>query len=366
MPDLQEQLRLTDYIRCISPSGTYRKFRIQGRNRETKKWFTIKSEALDAINQSYLNKHSSLVQAKQKCDELLRDLYKKRDQEKPIPVFHSNNLRILEDYLESEYPPRRRRKLVSFQSICWDVKRAVGALENHPLDTTDPEVLQNFIDTKFEEDPSNQRRIVMWLNSILKFLKKDYQLVKFNPNNSEVKYLTLAEFNQVLPKLTNNKLRITAGIAWHTGLRFGEIFGVEDQNIHNDSLRVISQMNKEGSITNTKTKKARAIALTPEARKYLCEWVQVPYEEKLAFRKYKVSEKFKQACKEVFPHRSNKHLKFHDLRHSHAIHLFAKGVSLGHVAQQLGNSITVCEKHYVGYCLTADSLKIVKDALKGI
>ena len=56
-----------------------------------------------------------------------------------------------------------------------------------------------------------------------------------------------------------------------------------------------------------------------------------------------------QACKAAFLQEKEKHLKFHDLRHSYAIYLLSLGMSLERVAQSLGNSIQFCQQYYVGF-----------------
>jgi hypothetical protein len=52
--------------------------------------------------------------------------------------------------------------------------------------------------------------------------------------------------------------------------------------------------------------------------------------------------------------------RFHDLRHSYAVYLIGKGMSLDWVAQSLGNSRDVCERFYKSHILQDDSIRLMR------
>ena len=76
----------------------------------------------------------------------------------------------------------------------------------------------------------------------------------------------------------------------------------------------------------------------------------------------KINKRFKSACRAVFKDKS-KHCKWHDLRHSYAIFLLTKGVPIQLVAQSMGNSVSVCEKHYAGFVLTDVGISAINNIL---
>ncbi len=76
-------------------------------------------------------------------------------------------------------------------------------------------------------------------------------------------------------------------------------------------------------------------------------------------------ELMKKYCMIAFPKDSSKHLTFHALRHCYAINLLTKGVSMSLVAQSLGNTLSVCQQHYLGFELTNDSIAAIKSIISG-
>ncbi|MCC7405816.1 MAG: hypothetical protein IT288_15555 [Bdellovibrionales bacterium] len=57
-------------------------------------------------------------------------------------------------------------------------------------------------------------------------------------------------------------------------------------------------------------------------------------------------------------------MTFHAIRHCYAIHLISRGVSMSLVAQLLGNSLSVCRRHYAGFELTTDSIEAINTIMK--
>jgi integrase len=88
-------------------------------------------------------------------------------------------------------------------------------------------------------------------------------------------------------------------------------------------------------------------------------------ERRLEIRNARYAERVRTAGRKVFPKDTSKHIKFHDLRHSYAIHLLNQGVPIGLVAQALGDSVQVTQENYLGFCLTDEGVSMVRTILDG-
>jgi site-specific recombinase XerD len=82
----------------------------------------------------------------------------------------------------------------------------------------------------------------------------------------------------------------------------------------------------------------------------------VPKAERLALRKRAYLSELMRAAEVALPGRGRQ-LKFHDLRHSYAIHLLAIGMTMEDVARSIGDTIEVCEEFYAGFSHTPLSVQ---------
>ena len=93
---------------------------------------------------------------------------------------------------------------------------------------------------------------------------------------------------------------------------------------------------------------------------WLERWLQLPEEDRHRFRLQKPSAKLKIACMKGI---GRDNVTFHSLRHSRAIYMISRGVTIELVAQNIGNTPQVCEKHYYGHVLSDQGAEFMKQIL---
>lgn len=323
----------------------------------------IENEALDAINKAYKDgksHESCLILAK----EVMASLYKELEKLNPKVVHNSANRELLNKFLKDEY---EHRDLVDFESSKNDFRRAIEAVGSLSLYSATREELQKEIAKNFKS--TKQRRIVARLNTLLKYINRDVKLRKDKKHQPEVAHLSHSDIKKMIKHITVNTeqpvnvkvLKLMAEVAFYTGCRTGEIFAITPISIRSNILLVQGQIDREGNNRDTKNRVKRKAFIIEEGRIKVKELTK---HDLSSYRNLRFSDIIFDACKKAFPHEESKWITFHDLRHSYAIHLLSKGVSLSLVAQSLGNSITVCQENYAGFVLTDESISAIELILK--
>jgi site-specific recombinase XerD len=111
-----------------------------------------------------------------------------------------------------------------------------------------------------------------------------------------------------------------------------------------------------------KNRKERKALIIPDYENAVREWIKIPLEARLSFRKRAISLLTRRASQKAL----QRDLTFHDLRHSYCIYLISKGASLSLVAQSIGDSIKVTERYYSGFSLTSESIELLKSQLANL
>lgn len=153
-------------------------------------------------------------------------------------------------------------------------------------------------------------------------------------------YLTVNQVQALadLCPITGDIIRIAA----YTGLRRGELFRLNDDNLQEDFIVLMS---------DTKTNKPRLIPI-PEQIKDLIKSIEWPLDS--AFD-YRLRDEFESARKEL----SLEHIRFHDLRHTYASLLAQAGATLQLIGKAMGHSTPVMTDRYAH--LVADNLRDLAD-----
>ena len=352
-PGKQDSLNQKIYFIIKKPTAQGKGYSIfkETRTDQSRTYQKVSSEPLDSVNHQiklgtkspleYLPQVRNIVTAL--YDNELKCLNIKND------TYNFDNIQILDNFWKAEY---ESRNLVDAASARYDFYRAIKAVGKLSLISASKEQLQNEIARKHKDN--NQRRITSRLNTILKFLNRNIKLRKDKPSQHFVKFITEDDFLQIIPFLDDPVVLVISRIAFYSGARLGEVFGITKQSLRNNHLYLFQQMDRHCNRRNTKNRISRIAWVFRQGKEDVTYWANIP--EKENFRKIKFAEKFRVACKKAFPDDSSKWCGIHDLRHSYAINLLSKGVSLGLVAQSLGNSITVCQRHYTGFVLSDDSM----------
>jgi integrase len=246
------------------------------------------------------------------------------------------NERLLRKYWDQIYEHRNNRDP---DAAWYRLRRAVLALGTVPLTASRDEIQQ-----AVNLQANNQRDVVAALNQILKWMgRADTVLTRFRPEERVVLYKSLAELEELSGSF-EEPFRTLCWVAFATGCRLGEIFHLQPKhyNAKDCWVYVEAQRREDWEISPPKNRKHRA-AVIPEAIPWLLKWFSVPESDKKELRRKRHAELFRRVA--------GKDFKFHDLRHSYAIHLLTKGASLELVAQSLGDDIQVVQMYYAGFVL---------------
>ncbi|NRA68732.1 MAG: site-specific integrase [Pseudobacteriovorax sp.] len=349
----------------IENPGERRPFRIRYKSPETgSKWKTLKLPEIDNANKWYKVGAVSFEHTKKKMEGILKQLYKERDKFVKKPEFMSENIALVEKMWNEKYTRRKQKQMKRPENSWRDLVLAAESAGMFPLDTCDLDELGDYLDKTLGHNQNRLRRRIVWLNSILSWLGRP----KISQNQSrlreKVTYLNEKEFKQVSQVLPRDMDRTIARIAFYTGLRIGEIFGLDRSSIRNEkSLVVDKQMlelkSPDGSyrFDSTKTNSSRFVFYPSWIKEDLESWINTPLSERYKIRQRRYSSIIKNACIKCFgTDNPVKLLNFHGLRHSHAVWFLQNGASLNEVAQQLGNHAEVTFRYYSGFELKIESI----------
>jgi integrase len=302
---------------------------------------TIKdNDDIVALNASLLTAAITLEHALKAAKVLVSKLNfdKKKARHPDLYSFHPFNMQIVEKYLEEVYDQRDIFP-ESLASITSDLRRAVLALGQMSLQTSSRKELQTQLNGKLTE-VRKQRRAASRINSLLKYINRGFKLNRMKETLNPVHHVSEQEMLTMCEALKDQRFALMCKVAYYSGLRLGELMTINTDSLKNNQhLYVFDQIVTDGSRRQTKTKKPRNAIIIPHGVEFVREWCELPTAEKMPYR---------------FPPRVlsktlGRRMCVHDLRHSYARWLADHNLSLSEIAEYLGNSVGVCEKHYKGW-----------------
>jgi integrase len=311
----------------------------------------VQDERIDAVNRAYKSKLRDTTSCELELAEIIRQLYLPHT-EAP-PTFTEENRRLLEKYWEAEYADR---SIVDPDSARNDLLRAIAAVGTLSLVTATKEQLQRAVDRALKGN--KQRRVVSTLNQLLKFTKRPLKLRRVPKEKRRVRFLSPAEFAKVVaaePDFNNQQLMKAC---FATGGRVGEVFAINVEDIRAGVARIDKQLKRDLTTTARKRGGECLAVVHPDYAKDVLAWASREDKESLRLRSW--PKIVRAACERVFPDEPSKWVSTHGLRHSYAIWLLSKGVSLSLVAQSLGDSDAVVQEYYAGFVLAPDSIATIK------
>lgn len=191
------------------------------------------------------------------------------------------------------------------------------------------------------------------------------------PNKEEMKFLTEEEVRRMLEEAGSSRFYGLIHLAVSTGLRMGELLGLQWSDIRNDEIHVIHTLNtyKDKILFNpcrhcqvvdgrgTVKSKAgrRSVPLTAESKEVLRRQKERLMSEGLAASPWVfpslagtpiVPSNLRVAFKRALKDAQVKEVRFHDLRHTFASIMFDKGFSLLEIQRWLGHSDGEMTKRY--------------------
>ncbi|QUH29603.1 site-specific integrase [Vallitalea guaymasensis] len=176
----------------------------------------------------------------------------------------------------------------------------------------------------------------------------------------ETKFITEEQFYRLFHIFKNTDYFIPVLLAGTTGMREGEICGLQDYNIHLDRNEIYVKDNlvyieKKWTLDSTKTHRStRPVYIFPDVSRILKQYLIQRKEQQLKYGPQYIDSGF--FCRRpdgrfinpvtlgkrftIIARKYNYHISFHGLRHTHVTILFNKGKDLKTVADKLGHSTT--------------------------
>lgn len=349
-------MKLTDTKRPAGQPGMntiqiFRKECIEGVRRSKKVDVPELAKINELLNSGFL----PIKDAKNQAKLLVRQLQdnERKSRSPSSPIFLANK-KLLEQYLDREYT---HRQVLDHQSIRNDFLRAINSLGNNLSLLTSPQSdLQRHINTLFKSNPNKQRRIVNRLNTLLRYANRDIKLQRFKEEFNEPVYVTMEELTQSLDAASLPiNIRLIIELGFHTGCRFAELFALKPEDLKGRVLTVRSQVDRQGKVRQTKTRKQRKLPVGDTALRLLECWWGLEKGE----RQYLYKIKYTKILTKLLGRR----FTFHCLRHSYARHLCDLDIPIKRIADSLGNSVAVCEKYYAGWLSDDGTISNLADKL---
>lgn len=328
-----------------------RKLTLSGENGLQKKWSTLSLNSVDALNEAFAQGALTPERMHDELTKVIEGLYKKEGVKITQLVSNEANRGILNKFWEDEYG---HREVVDRESMYSDYRRAVEAVGEVSLaGGTEKELLRAIKHL----DQTKRRRVTQRLNSILKWLGREFTLKAPKPTRPQVTYLTPEQFAKVVQHLAPD-FRLMCEMAFYSGCRQGELFDLNDFSLVGSKLRILGQVDIEGEQRETKTRQERSAYLFPQGVKLFRQWVEAKDRVTTGERAH-ASRTLKAACiKAKVPP-----VTFHALRHSYAIRCLMERLTVKQVAQWLGNSVSVCERYYAGFVMVDEEFDAIAEAL---
>lgn len=316
---------------------------------------TINSKEIDAVNEQYLNGVIGYDLAVRNITKIQSDLYRQIGVNNSPDVFNNQNQKILNSYWDKVY---KDRELID-ENAAWNkLQRAVIALGNVSLISATKNELQKQIESKQFKN-NKQREVVGKLNCLLKFLNRDVKLNRKRKERHAPKYLNETEMLKVSRQIESISYEFSTlvKLAFYSGCRLGELFALSKDSFRNGVLFIDTQIDSNNVERDPKWQSSRKSFLVPQGKQAFDDWVAV--KSKMKISRTGISRLFSKTCRLVFDDAA-KHCKFHDLRHSYAIHLLSKNINLTLVAQSLGNSVVVAQEYYAGFTLNDETIESIR------
>lgn len=332
------------YIR--KPRGKKSSFQIQKHIQGGSKVVKVEHPVLNAINENFLAQSISEEEAQKEIGKLIDRLYSEAGVQISLEVSNQENEAHLQRYWESEYS---YRQIVDPKSSWNQFQRVIKALGPVSLMSASQQEIQQVLDKSFETNVHS--RMVGATKSLLKFLgRHDVRLRKKRPPRSAPPYLTESDLKLLVQTIESTPFRLMVQMAFYSGCRKGELLALNEMSLKPDGSLYIGGQIKNGQEVEPKSGSVGSTFLFEEGRAIYKDWIK----EKNNVTSYELAQSsriLRQFCKRAFPKHKEKWIRFHDLRHSYAIHLLGHGASLTDVAQCLRNDIRVCQRYYAGFLM---------------
>lgn len=333
---------------------------------------TADDPRIDAANAAYRAGHQDQEKTFLQIKEIVQAMRREAGVAKPRPVFSQENIDLVLKYWADV---KEHRPLQDPDSMKRDFLRAARACGIVPIASASKEQLQKAVNVACMEptkpkptmNAAKQRRVVLHLNAVLTWLGRGFKLDRAKKPKPNIKYLTLEELADVSKHLKNDLARTLMWTLFGTGCRFGEVFAISDETFHRERriVHVTGQRWDDWSLHDTKNRTNPEAPIVPEAFEWVEKWMAIPEETKRSMRAWKARDHLTAACRKAFPGRPEKHIHWHQLRHSYAKHLLRRGFHIEDVAAAIGDYVHTAQEYYGGKTFTQERADWVASRLWG-
>lgn len=331
--------------------GHFRAFLDLGRdpktNKRIRKTFTgsSKAEVVAKLNKAKYEKQEGILKINNKT---------------PLHLY-------IQHWLSVKKPSLRYQTILKYELLC--NKHIIPTLGNKSI--SDVNLLDlNEAFSKMDLSNSSKNVVKMVLSNIFKLAVKE-QLIASNPvslmdtikfNQKEIQALTVDEIHKLLATAKDYSpfYYWLIRLALETGLRKGELLALNwsDIDFEKDTITVRKSVDIRGVVGDTKTQKSkRTISVSADTLEGLkvikrpdCD---VVFSNVTGGYKPTYAINYPFAC--IVKKAGLRHIRFHDLRHTNATFLIAKGINMKTVSERLGHSsITITMDRYTHGVLEED------------
>lgn len=300
------------------PDKTRRKFDVYIKNKGL--YERVLSKKLDEINLNYQAKKNTI----ESSVALIKSIFGRRC-DRAI-----------------ELPDMDLKKVIDEKRRSDSYKFALRSLARIDLKTVDKKQLQLACDKAFNEKQSY--RYVACVNKLLGFYNRGFKVQKKTRPMPIVDYVTLEQFNSIVNYVENKDLQNLYKTLFATGCRLGEAFAIKTVR-NNGSVFIDSQLTIDLELRPIKNRKPHATVILPVFSGNVSEWLSC--KNKSIYRKKATHPLIKASRLAI-----GKSISPHDLRHSFAVELLSRGVSIDRVARLIGDTVAVTERYYAGFVMS--------------
>ena len=184
------------------------------------------------------------------------------------------------------------------------------------------------------------------VNEMLKYCRRPFSLYNPVPDRpDEIAFIRITDFLERTKNMRKD-YRTILGALFASGCRWSEL---PVAALGDGQVTVSRQLKPGPTLGPTKNKKSRAAPILPPLQRFVDEYRRMEREERYSacLSNHK---RIYYACKKALG------VRLHDLRHSYCVEWGAKGCSTADLAQYIGDTEEVTERHYRNYCLTSDAV----------
>lgn len=322
--------------------------------------FSKQAESLAALNLSLksqlLSENDVEVSIKNKVIPEIEKILGVKHDALADSVIGQANEKVLKAFLTDQYA---NRKIVDKQRLVNAFEYALKVLDNHSLASVDLKTLQRHWDKKLTG--TAHRRYGRCINTLMKFLGRDIKLQLERNSHRDMRYPSLDEVIQICAYFPDDKnLRNLIMTMFCTGTREGETFALTTKSLRaNTNVYVDAQIDRNLVRREIKNRNKHNALIIPEGLAAIKEWSALPQAEKNEYR-FLVSHRIAEASLKVLERR----LSSHDMRHGYSVHLLDKGIPLDRLAQFLGDTLEVTQKHYASFIASDYAIQSLSKLLK--